>query len=156
MTAPFAALETPLMVGLLVLVGAVIIPALFVLLPDRTRLYSLALVPLGAAMWAAHLVFHLSTGLLTVVPVMERVLKAAPDWGLSAHPLFANSLAPLQLLLLDGGLLLTLYIGWRCNAGIGKRVRSFAPWGVLATALYAAGVWILLQPMQMRGMMMMN
>lgn len=156
MTAPFAAFESPLTVGILVLVGAVIIPGLFVLLPGRARLYSLALVPLGAAMWAAHLVFHLATGLLTVVPVIQRVLRAAPDWNLSAHPAFAGSLAPVQIVILDAGLLLTLYISWRCGTGIGTRVRSLLLWGVLATALYAAGVWILLQPMQMRGMMMMS
>jgi ferredoxin len=156
MTGAFAAVEAPLTVGILVLLGAVIMPAVFALLPGRATLYSLALVPLGAAMWAAHLVFHLTTGLLTVVPVMERVLQAAPNWGLSAHPAFAGSLAPVQIVLLDAGLLLTLYVSWRCGAGIGTHIRSFLPWGVLATALYAAGVWILLQPMQMRGMMTMN
>jgi hypothetical protein len=29
-----------------------------------------------------------------------------------------------------------------------------APWAVLAMVLYAVGVWIVFQPMQMRGMMM--
>jgi len=31
-----------------------------------------------------------------------------------------------------------------------------APWAVLAGALYSAGVWIIFQPMQMRGTMMMR
>jgi len=31
-----------------------------------------------------------------------------------------------------------------------------APWAVLAGALYSAGVWIVFQPMQMRGTMMMR
>jgi hypothetical protein len=35
-----------------------------------------------------------------------------------------------------------------------RRFATFLPWGVLATALYAAGVWIVFQPMQMRGMIM--
>jgi hypothetical protein len=115
-------------------------------------------------MWAAHLAFHLSTGFLTFMPVFERVLGTTPDWSLSAHPLFVNSIAPLQILLLDAGLLLTLYLSWRCVADYrsrdsrltGMHVRSVLPWGLLATGLYAAGVWVLLQPMQMRGMMMMN
>jgi hypothetical protein len=29
-----------------------------------------------------------------------------------------------------------------------------SPWAVLSGALYSAGVWIVFQPMQMRGMMM--
>ena len=65
-------------------------------------------------------------------------------------------LPSLQILLLDGGLLLTLYVGWR----IAKRVfshtrgalRLFVPWAGLAVLLYAVGVWIVFQPMEMRGM----
>jgi cytochrome c oxidase assembly factor CtaG/polyferredoxin len=159
MTGPFAALEEhllrPLVIGALMLAGVVILPGLI----SRRCAFSLTLVPLGAAMWAAHLMFHLSTGLLTVVPVVERMLHSgAPDWALSTYPLFANSIAPFQFILLDAGLLLTLYVAWRlaqARAGEGKSaLGAFTPWGSIAVALYAAGVWILLQPMQMRGMMM--
>jgi hypothetical protein len=123
--------------------------------------FSLALVPLGAAMWAAHLAYHLSTGLLAAVPVFERILGwASPQWAFSAHPLFTGSVTPLQLVLLDAGLLLTLYVSWRLareRVRIGKpALQLFLPWGGLALLLYAAGVWVLLQPMQMRGTMMMN
>jgi hypothetical protein len=78
-------------------------------------------------MWAAHLLYHLGTAWIATVST----------W-----------LAPLQILLLDAGLLLTLYLLWRI-AGIVLAI----PWALLSVALYAAGVWILLQPMQMRGMM---
>jgi cytochrome c oxidase assembly factor CtaG/NAD-dependent dihydropyrimidine dehydrogenase PreA subunit len=172
MTQTFAVLEThlasviprALIIAILVLGTAVLLPLLVLALGRRTNLFAFALVPLGSAMWAAHLVFHLSTGFLTMVPVFERVLATTPDWSLSAHPLFVNSIAPLQILLLDAGLLLTLYLSWRCAAdyqSTGSRltrmhVRSVLPWCLLATGLYAAGVWVLLQPMQMRGMMMMN
>jgi hypothetical protein len=30
-------------------------------------------------------------------------------------------------------------------------LRAFLPWGVLILILFAIGVWIVLQPMQMRG-----
>lgn len=183
MTGPFAAFEKqlsgvvprPLTIGILVLVAGVVLPGLVMLISrSRTASFALALVPLGTAMWGAHLAFHLSAGFLTVVPVMERFLhSAAPEWSLSAHALFANSLAPLQIVLLDAGLLLTLYVSWRLaqaqksSAGTASTSRRatggadaalglFLPWGFLAAALYAVGVWILLQPMQMRGMMMMN
>ena len=62
----------------------------------------------------------------------------------------------LQTLLLDAGLLLTLYLVWRVALVYATRVRDafhlFAPWAGVATALYVTGVWIFLQPMQMRGL----
>ena len=61
---------------------------------------------------------------------------------------------------MDLGLLLSLCIAYhtaqvdRCS---GKWAESsggvFTPWAVLIILLFAVGVWILLQPMQMRGMM---
>ena len=62
----------------------------------------------------------------------------------------------LQTLLLDAGLLLALYLAWRIALVYAPRVRDafrlFAPWAGIATALYVTGVWIFLQPMQMRGL----
>jgi hypothetical protein len=62
----------------------------------------------------------------------------------------------LQVLLLDGGLLLTLYLAWRIaqrhRPQFRSAARAFAPWAALATVLFGIGVWIFLQPMQMRGM----
>jgi hypothetical protein len=60
---------------------------------------------------------------------------------------------PAEILLLDAGLLLTLYLGWRV-AGRTRHALSFLPCATLAVLLYAAGLWILFQPMQMRGMLM--
>jgi hypothetical protein len=66
-------------------------------------------------------------------------------------------LPSLQILLLDGGLLLTLYAGWRVARGLSTWARGvlrlLAPWACLAVLLYAAGVWIVFQPMEMRGLM---
>ena len=69
---------------------------------------------------------------------------------------------PVLLLIVDAGLLLTLWVGWRLTfTGDGAYAASPArgaglllPWGALASALWAAAIWILLQPMQMRGTMM--
>jgi hypothetical protein len=125
--------------------------------------FAFALLPIGAAMWAAHLLFHLATGFLTIVPVMERLLHSLfslpvqPDWRLAAMPLLPRWLAPTQILLLDGGLLLTLYLIWRIAKDRMNRANPagvFLPWGSFALALYGIGIWILLEPMQMRGMMM--
>ena len=52
---------------------------------------------------------------------------------------------------------MTLYIGWRIGLRLTPRaaraVGVLAPWGGLALALYAVGVWMVFQPMPMRGMM---
>jgi hypothetical protein len=123
--------------------------------------FSLSLVPLGAAMWAGHFLFHLDVGWN---PGWTTVQQAASRWHLLNLP---NSVIPspligpgtmniLQTLLLDAGLLLTLYLAWRIALAYAPRpgdaFRLFAPWAGAATALYAAGVWIILQPMQMRGL----
>ena len=121
--------------------------------------FSLALLPLALGMWAAHLLFHLLSGWNTLLPGL---LQAASDVGLKVHPnwssavslLQPDTLLTLQLLTLDAGLLLTLYIGWRMvnqkTSGFGKAAMTLAPWVVLTVVLYAGGVWTLLQPMQMR------
>jgi hypothetical protein len=66
------------------------------------------------------------------------------------------NLPGLELLFLDLGLLLSLYLAWRIAGQVNssRRFGTFFPWGMLAAILYAAGVWIILQPMEMRGMMM--
>jgi len=125
--------------------------------------FSLSLVPLGVAMWAGHFLFHLSTGWGSA---WEAVQRAANDagWhllnspeGKPVLPLFgADAMHALQTLLLDAGLLLALYLMWRVSlvyAARGKAaLRLSAPWAAISLGLYAAGVWILLQPMQMRGL----
>jgi hypothetical protein len=65
----------------------------------------------------------------------------------------------LEILFLDAGLLLSLYVGYRTAAGRcarpGQALRAFAPWAAVMLLLFAAGVWIVFQPMQMRGTLMM-
>jgi hypothetical protein len=65
----------------------------------------------------------------------------------------ANSVLSAQLLVLDAGLLITLYLGWRLAQG---RKWLLLPWAFTVVAGYAVAIWIVLQPMQMRGVMMMN
>ena len=66
-------------------------------------------------------------------------------------------LLPLLLLLLDAGLLLTLWVVWRVGRSYAQRpareAALIAPWTGVACALYGSAVWILLQPMEMRGTM---
>ena len=60
-----------------------------------------------------------------------------------------------ELIALGGGLLLSLYAIVRVSESLAASPRRilFAaiPWCAAAIILYASGVWILLQPMEMRG-----
>jgi cytochrome c oxidase assembly factor CtaG len=116
--------------------------------------YAFALVPLGFGMWLAHYCFHFLTSYDTAVPVAQRF---AADLGLTAlgEPAWACAccrpatlwLLPLELLFLDAGLLLSLYAAYR----LAPTLKALAPWALLLVLLFAAGVWILFQPMEMRG-----
>lgn len=124
----------PFVVGIFVLLGAVILPLLSFGLcavvngsKQIARRLSFSLVPLGVGMWAAHLAFH-----------------AASVWTMA-------SVTWLQILLLEAGLLLTLYVAWRMATA--DVLKLFVPWAGVACLLFAAGIWIFFQPMQMRGMM---
>jgi cytochrome c oxidase assembly factor CtaG/polyferredoxin len=113
-----------------VLVAAALLAA-FELSPRESRSrIALTLVPLGIGMWAAHWLYHL--------------LVAWPPGAFSGA-----SVLGFELTLLDAGLLGSLYAAWRSE---GER-RAKVPWAMAAAALWVCGVWILLQPMPMRGMM---
>jgi len=123
--------------------------------------FSLALVPLAATMWAAHFLFHFLAGWNSAWPVFQRVVgdlglsvanqQALPDSNLVS----ITNLLILQTVLLDFGLLATLYLGWRIARvyapGLQIAFRLMAPWVAMAVALYLFGIWTCLQPMQMRG-----
>jgi hypothetical protein len=124
--------------------------------------YSYALVPIGFGMWLSHYSFHLLTSYETVVPVTVRFAwdlgwKALghPHWvaGCCRTPL--DGLLCLEIVFLDLGMLLSLYTGYRISlaqsSGWSQKGRAFVPWALLIVLLFATGVWIIFQPMQMRG-----
>jgi hypothetical protein len=92
---------------------------------DAIRKFTILLAPVGIGMWAAHVAYH------ALAPVVPDAI-------------------PLEILLLDAGLLVTLYLIWRAAQ---SSFRLALPWATLAMGLYTVGLWILFQPMQMRGMM---
>ncbi|MCK9589410.1 MAG: cytochrome c oxidase assembly protein [Terrimicrobiaceae bacterium] len=116
--------------------------------------FSAALAPLGFAMWVAHVSFHLFSGILTPWPIILRIARdlglgtASPDWNVSV-PVF-EGLPGLQILLLDAGLLYSLWVLWRKSRALTDRALPvFLPWALLAAALYAAGIWLIFQPIDM-------
>jgi hypothetical protein len=124
--------------------------------------FSYCLVPLGFGMWLAHYSLHLLTSYDTIVPV---AIRAAGDWGIASlgHPQWvADCCRPMveyplriELVFLELGLLLSLHVAYRIAAtqtlAWRQAVRAFAPWAFVLLALFAIGVWIVFQPMQMRG-----
>jgi hypothetical protein len=113
--------------------------------------------PLGVSMWAAHFLFHLVTAALTPWPVLQRLAKDAglsaslPNWNIASlgfaelprarnpppqRRLPLHSLAPLEKTLATSKT---------------HPLLSFLPWAVLACALLALGIWIIFQPIEMRG-----
>ncbi len=159
----------PVIVGAFVLAGAVVFPALLVALcgglnrltssgahiGQTVRRFVFALVPLGFAMWVAHLLYHFAAGWSAPSAALERLLSGM---GGAAPMVFVPGwLTSAQIVLLDAGLLLTLYVAWRVAKqqvdGVRRAMGLMAPWMAVSCGLYGAGIWILFQPMQMRGMM---
>ncbi|HWB10729.1 MAG TPA: cytochrome c oxidase assembly protein [Pirellulales bacterium] len=133
------------------------------LLAVATR-YTYALIPLGFGMWLAHYGFHLFTSYETIVPVTQRFLAdlglgnlGEPNWRCACCLPSPAWLLRAELLFLDLGFLLSLYTGYRLSfsAESGRRqvVKEFLPWSALITLLFFVGVWVVFQPMQMRGTM---
>ncbi len=146
----------------LALLGALLAPpsAVALLAAARAPLretgsrFVLAFVPLGLAMWTAHFAFHLVTGGGNLVLATRRALAdlglaTLPDWT-SAGTAAGSGVLGIELLVLDLGLLLTLWIAWRVA---GRALVRTLPAAAVATALWGAGAWILCQPMAMRGTM---
>ena len=79
------------------------------------------------------------------------VTNAPPQWNVSSLAFVA--LPGLQILLLDAGCLLSLWILWSKAKDLAphRALRLFLPWLLLVAALYAIGIWIIFQPMEMRG-----
>ena len=124
--------------------------------------YSHALAPLGFSMWLAHYSFHLLTSYDTVVPTTQRFALdlgwqalGQPHWVPGCCRPVADWLPRLEVFVLESGLLLSLYTGYRIalaqSPRMSQALRVLAPWAVLMTLLCTAGIWLVFQPMQMRG-----
>jgi hypothetical protein len=126
-------------------------------LPLAVR-YTYGLVPLGFGMWLAHYSFHFFTGLYTVIPVTQsavaslgRAFLGEPRWTLLGIPL--RAVQPLQIGFLVLGLMGSLFVIHRlaqddCSD---HPVRAFVPWATVSVVLWLAAIWLMFQPMDMRG-----
>jgi hypothetical protein len=124
------------------------------------RRFTYSLVPLGFGMWLAHYGFHFLTGALTLIPVTQSFLNdsgldvGSPQWQLG--PVVPPDwLFPIQAILLYLGLFGSLVTGFQiavdhCGAR-GVALRAFIPWATLSILMLGAALWIMFQPMEMRG-----
>jgi cytochrome c oxidase assembly factor CtaG len=128
--------------------------------------FTFALVPLGFGMWLAHYCFHLLTSYEGLVPAVQRFLSdrgwaglGPVDWSCAACSPSPGWLLKLEIVFLDLGLLLSLYTAHRIAHAevhrVARPLRALAPWAILIVLLFALGIWILFQSMQMRGTMQM-
>lgn len=164
------------LVGLIVVGGGALLPAGLALIGGAgsarwmpsgigpmgvaTR-FAWGLVPVGFGMWLAHYLIHLLGGGLTVVPVVHQYLA---DLGVGINPPASWALGPvlpveilplISILLLEAGFLASVILTWsiarRETSTVSGARRAALPWWGLALVLSATGIWLLLQPMDMRG-----
>ena len=121
--------------------------------------YAYTLVPFGTGVWLAHYGFHFLTGLWTFVPVAQsaaidaagRAVLGEPNWRLLG--LRPGLVFPLQvgvvLLGALGSFTLVQHVAERESPGAGPR--AALPWRILVVGLAIVALWILAQPMEMRG-----
>jgi hypothetical protein len=126
--------------------------------------YAYALVPLGAGIWLAHYGFHFLTGFWTALPVAQaafvdatgRAWLGEPAWswtGVTPGAVFPLQVAAV-LLGSAGSLAVAAAISERDHHD--RSTLALLPWAVVVVGLAAAAIWILAQPMEMRGMATMG
>jgi len=134
---------------------------------QRFSRYSLGLVPLGASMWIAHFLFHLSMAGSSATFAFSRFLSQMTGYSipyfssdLVCHQPSVGWLLRSEILLLDVGLLASLYVLYRIAseqpASVGRNIMRLLPWGIFSAALFVIGIWTVLQPMQMRNALAMG
>jgi Fe-S-cluster-containing hydrogenase component 2 len=121
--------------------------------------YSYALVPLGFGIWLAHYGFHFLTGLYTFIPVTQsavaslgRSVLGEPRWDLVGFP--KNVVHGFEFGILGLGFVGSLLVSYRLADTGPHRFRVFAPWAGVSLILWVAALWLMSQPMEMRGMLL--
>ena len=121
--------------------------------------YAYALIPIGLGIWVAHYGFHLITGALTIVPVVQSAVVDASGHALLGGPFWGwvglqpGAVFPIQLgcVLLGavGSLAMVQAISQRDQPS-GAAALASAPWLAVVLLIATTALWILSQPMEMR------
>jgi hypothetical protein len=119
--------------------------------------FAYALVPFGVGVWTAHYGFHLLTGALTLVPVAQSAAVDLAGRAILGEPLWTwvgvqpGAVFPLQVGCILLGAIGSLATAYRIPERTEGRSRGVHPWALLILLLAALAVWIVAQPMDMRG-----
>ena len=125
-----------------------------------------ALIPLGFGMWLAHYSFHFFTSADAIQVAGARMWSDWTGGEFSAGPVAccccrADSIAwllPLELVFLGVGFCMSFVVSYRIAHRESEQNRRgwrpLLPWICLMVVFYFSCVWVLLQPMQMRGALM--
>ncbi len=126
--------------------------------------YVYALVPVGFGTWTAHYAFHFLTGLWSLLPVVRRLSLGlgildplSSGWFL--QPLLPRLLSfPLEVGVIGLGSMGSLLAAYEiARADLPQRWwRTFTPWAALILVMAGTAVWLMSQPMEMRGTVWMG
>ena len=125
--------------------------------------YSFVLVPLGFGIWLAHYGFHFLTGLFTFIPVVQnavadlgRPLLGQPRWTLVGFS--QNVVRAFEYGFLSVGFVGSLLVSHRLvEAEKSEHPHAvFAVWALVAFVLWSAALWLMSQPMEMRGVTLLG
>lgn len=120
------------------------------------RRWGVVVFPLSFAMWAGHYSFHFLTGWASIIPVLQQRLGLNANW-LLAGSIPENTLFPLQVCILYVGFSVGLW--WLVRQLWPDRQRgawaALWPWVLWLSLLTVLGLWILAQPMEMRGTLLL-
>ncbi|HEU4767844.1 MAG TPA: hypothetical protein VFS77_10725 [Pyrinomonadaceae bacterium] len=121
--------------------------------------YSYSLAPIGFGIWLAHFGFHFLTGLYTFIPVTQSVLSElgwaiTPQWGVPG--LSPNVVQLFEFGFITLGLIGSLLVSYSIAAAEEmdhprRAFVAFIPWAVVSLIIAAAAFWLMMQPMEMRG-----
>lgn len=126
--------------------------------------YSYSLIPIGFGMWLAHYSFHFLTGLFTFIPVMQAAVAelgapilGQPHWALVGLPVNVVQIFEVGFIVLGllGSLTTSYLLAAMDQTGEQRRPAcAFIPWAVLSLIIAAAALWVMSQPMEMRGIVL--
>ncbi|HEX6717117.1 MAG TPA: 4Fe-4S dicluster domain-containing protein, partial [Pyrinomonadaceae bacterium] len=120
--------------------------------------YAYSLAPIGFGIWLAHYGFHFLTGLYTIIPVTQAALAelgwavlGQPQWGLAG--LAPNVVQLFEIGFITLGLFGSLLVSYAIAATeeVKHPLRVFIPWAVLSVIIAGGALWLMFQPMEMRG-----
>jgi ferredoxin len=125
--------------------------------------YSYAFVPLGFGIWLAHYGFHFLTGLFTFIPVVQyavaglgKPLLGQPRWSWVGFP--QNVVRVFEYGFLGVGLVGSFLVSHRLAEAEKSNHRRavFVVWALVVLLLWSAALWLMSQPMEMRGVVLIG